>query len=193
MKNSGHIPEVSVLRFLKHASNIIENPLPFHLRNFNRLGDIFRLKLGFGNSVIFSRNPKVAQHLLQKNQKNYHKSPIQTKDVAKYVGHGLLTTNGEHWQKQRKLIQPAFHKKQLEKLMDSINAAIQAEVKRIETNQDFDIFPVFNDLAFQTVVKSLFSSAVGEKEINRLQFITEAAQKMLGANCDNLLKIGGSD
>ena len=179
MKNSGHIPEVSVLRFLKHASNIIENPLPFHLRNFNRLGDIFRLKLGFGNSVIFSRNPKVAQHLLQKNQKNYHKSPIQTKDVAKYVGHGLLTTNGEHWQKQRKLIQPAFHKKQLEKLMDSINAAIQAEVKRIETDQDFDIFPVFNDLAFQTVVKSLFSSAVGEKEINRLQFITEAAQKML--------------
>lgn len=179
MKNSGHIPEVSVLRFLKHASNIIENPLPFHLKNFNRLGDIFRLKLGFGNSVIFSRNPKVAQHLLQKNQKNYHKSPIQTKDVAKYVGNGLLTTNGEHWQKQRKLIQPAFHKKQLEKLMDSINAAIQTEIKRIETDQDFDIFPVFNDLAFQTVVKSLFSSAVGEKEINRLQFITEAAQKML--------------
>jgi cytochrome P450 len=28
-------------------------------------------------------------------------------------------------------------------------------------------------------VKSLFSSAVGQKEINRLQFITEAAQKML--------------
>lgn len=42
-----------------------------------------------------------------------------------------------------------------------------------------DIFPVFNDLAFQTVVKSLFSSAVGQQEIDRLQYITEAAQKML--------------
>ena len=181
MKNSNQIPEVSAFKFLRHAAQIIENPLPFHQENFQKLGDIFRLRLGLGisKSVIFSRNPKIAQHILQKNQKNYHKSPIQTEDLAKYVGHGLLTANGEHWQKQRKLIQPAFHKKQLEKLMDTVNSAIQTEVKRIETNKEFDIFPVFNDLAFQTVVKSLFSSAVGEKEINRLQYITEADQKML--------------
>jgi hypothetical protein len=37
------------------------------------------------------------QHALQKNQKNYTKSYIQTKDLAKY-GKGLLTVEGEHWQ-----------------------------------------------------------------------------------------------
>ncbi|MBW2962450.1 cytochrome P450 [Mesonia aestuariivivens] len=179
MKKSQKIPEVSVFKFLKHATQIVENPLPFHLNNFQKLGDIFRLNLGFGKSVIFSRDPVIAQHLLQKNQKNYHKSPIQAKDLAKYVGQGLLTTNGEHWQKQRKLIQPAFHKKQLEKLMGTVHLAIQKELDKIKTDREFDIFPIFNDLAFQTVVKSLFSSAIGEKEINRLQYITEAAQKML--------------
>jgi len=179
MENKKNIPEVSTFRFIRHAANILVNPLPFHHENFEKLGDTFRLQLGFGKSVIFSRNPKLAQYILQKNQKNYHKSPIQTKDLAKYVGHGLLTTNGDHWVKQRKLIQPAFHKKQLENLLETIQSAIQLEINKIETGKPFDIFPVLNDLAFQTVVKSLFSSAVGEKEISRLQYITEAAQKML--------------
>lgn len=173
------IPEVSFFRFLKHATNILKNPLPFHHNNFEEHGDTFRLKIGLGKSVIFSRNAYLAEYVLQKNQKNYSKSSIQTKDLAKYVGHGLLTAEGDHWKKQRKLIQPAFHKKQLTLLLDSIHNAILTELNKIETDTEIDVFPIFNDLAFQTVVKSLFSSAVGEKDIARLQYITEAAQKML--------------
>ena len=172
-------PTVSLFRFYANSGGILKNPLPFHHENFEKLGDIFRLKIGFGKSVIFSRDAGFAQYALQKNQKNYKKSTIQTVDLAKYVGKGLLTSEGEHWRKQRKLIQPAFHKKQLMQLLDTIQAAILTELDKIETGDPMDIFPVFNDLAFQTVVKSLFSSAIGEKEISRLQFITEAAQKML--------------
>ena len=60
-----------------------------------------------------------------------------------------------------------------------MNSAILEELKRVQPGEPMDIFPVFNDLAFQTVVKSLFSSAVGQEEIDRLQHITESAQKML--------------
>ncbi|MCJ7757958.1 MAG: cytochrome P450 [Gillisia sp.] len=172
-------PTVSMFRFYANSGGILKNPLPFHHDNFEKLGDNFRLKIGFGKSVIFSRDAGFAQYALQKNQKNYKKSTIQTVDLAKYVGKGLLTSEGEHWRKQRKLIQPAFHKKQLVQLLDTIQAAILTELDKIETGSAMDIFPVFNDLAFQTVVKSLFSSAIGEKEISRLQYITEAAQKML--------------
>jgi len=179
MSNFTKIPEVSTFRFLRHAANILVNPLPFHHKNFQKLGDTFKLKLGLGKSVIFSRDPQLAQYILQKNQKNYHKSPIQTRDLSKYVGHGLLTTNGEDWARQRKLIQPAFHKKQLENLLDNVKAAIDEELNNIPVDNAIDVFPIFNDLAFQTVVKSLFSSAVNPEEINRLQYITEAAQKML--------------
>jgi len=173
------IPSVSAFRFLKHSAQILKNPLPFHHRNFETYGDTFRLNLGFGKSVIFSRDASFAQYTLQKNQKNYTKSPIQTKDLAKYIGKGLLTAEGAHWQKQRKLIQPAFHKKQLVNLLDTIQKAIETELSKIETGKPTDIFPIFNDLAFQTVVKSLFSSAVNTKEIKRLQYITEAAQQMM--------------
>ena len=179
MTNSGKIPEVSLLKFLKHSANILKNPLPFHHDNFEEKGDTFRLNIGFNKSVIFSRDAGLVEYVLQKNQKNYVKSEIQTKDLVKYVGEGLLTSEGEHWKKQRKLIQPAFHKKQLANLMDSIKQAILQEYEKIAIDEEIDIFPIYNDLAFQTVVKSLFSSAANQEEINRLQYITEETQKML--------------
>ncbi len=173
------IPAVSTFRFLFNATQILKNPLPFHHKNFETKGDTFRLKLGFGNSVIFSRNPGFAQYALQKNHKNYTKSLIQTRDLSKYVGFGLLTSEGKLWQKQRKLIQPAFHKKQLANLLGKVLDAIKTELVNIEVAKPIAVFPIFNDLAFQTVVKSLFSSAVNQDEINRLQYITESAQRML--------------
>ena len=179
MNESQKIPEVSFLKFLNHAGSILKNPLPFHEKNFNKLGDIFRLKIGFGKSVLFCRDAILLNHVLQKNQKNYTKSSIQTKDVAKYVGKGLLTAEGEVWQKQRKLIQPAFHKSQLILLLDTIQNTISAELENIQTDRPIDIFPVFNDLAFQTVVKSIFNIEMEAKDVKALQHTTEATQSML--------------
>lgn len=179
MSTSKKIPEVSFPRFLKHSLEILRNPLPFHKANFNLHGNSFKLNIGLGNSVIFTRDAELLSYVLQKNQKNYSKSPIQTKDLAKYIGKGLLTSEGEKWQKQRKLIQPAFHKSQLTLLLDTIHTIIQKELDNVILDKPNDIFPVFNDLAFQTVVKSLFSSEIEEEDIKKLQYATEVTQQML--------------
>lgn len=174
-----NIPQVPFSDFLKNSAKILKNPLPFHHQNFINKGDTFKLNIGFKSQVIFSRNAALSEYVLQKNQKNYIKSKIQTKDLVKYVGKGLLTSEGDLWKKQRQLIQPAFHKKQLANLLGTIQRAICSEYQQIQVGRTLNIFPMFNDLAFQTVVKSLFSSAADSEDIKRLQHITEAAQKML--------------
>ena len=179
MSSVKKIPEVSLPKFIRHSLSILRNPLPFHKANFNQYGNSFRLNVGFGKSVIFTRDAELLSYVLQKNQKNYLKSTIQTRDLAKYIGKGLLTAEGEKLQKQRRLIQPAFHKSQLIQLLETIQNTINNELNKIQTNRPFDIFPVFNDLAFQTVVKSLFSSEIEDIDIKQLQHTTEITQKML--------------
>ena len=174
-----NIPEVSFGKFLKHSVDILKNPLPFHLENFKTKGDTFKLNVGFNTKIFFSRDAGLAQYVLQKNQKNYTKSKIQTEDLAKYIGEGLLTAEGEKWKKQRKMLQPAFYKKQLEQLLLGMQETIINEFQAIKPNTKIDIFPIFNDLAFQTVVKSLFTKAANPDDMERLQFITEAYQRML--------------
>ncbi len=173
------IPVVSFLTVLKNASRILKNPLPFHNENFEKHGDIFRVQLGFGNSVLFTRDAGLARHALQKQHRNYHKSALQSKDLARYIGEGLLTANGEKWLKQRRLIQPAFHKKKLEEIIDTIQNVVREEVSNIVPDKTIDVYPLMSDLAFKVVAKSLFSYTDTGNTISRLQHITQTAQKTL--------------
>ncbi|TSE07379.1 MULTISPECIES: cytochrome P450 [Aquimarina] len=173
------IPKVSFFNVLNNANRILKNPLPFHHENFEKHGDVFEVKLGFGKSVIFTRDAGFAKHMLQKQHRKYSKSSLQTKDLAKYIGEGLLTAEGEKWLKQRRLIQPAFHKKKLETLIDTITEVIREELLKIKPNKELDVFPLMSDLAFKVVAKSLFSYTDEGETISRLQHITEAAQQFL--------------
>ncbi len=174
-----NLPTISQYQVFKNRKRILKNPLPFHNENFEKFGDIFRVKLGLSKSIVFTRNPKLIKHVLQGHHRKYQKSPLQTVDLAKYIGHGILTSNGEHWRIHRRMVQPAFHKKKLVGLLDTMQRAILEELKLIKPNEVQDIFPLMGDLAFQVVANSLFSRSDIQEDMSRLQDITESNQKML--------------
>jgi len=170
---------VSRFQVLRNARRILKNPLPFHHENFELHGDSFRVELSTKETILFTRNPGLIKHILQKQHRSYQKSPLQTVDLAKYIGHGLLTSNGEHWRKHRRMVQPAFHKKELQTLMEVMRKTILTQLARIEPNTEKDVFSLLGDLAFQVVAKSLFSSSNIGEGMEQLQQITEANQRML--------------
>lgn len=170
---------MGLLRFLKHSFEILKNPLPFHRNNFEKLGDSFRLQIGARRSVVFSRDPILLEYALQKKWKRFTKTSIQTKDVARYLGKGLLTSEGELWRRQRKLIQPGFHKKQIDTLYKTVGTTITKQLTQLPEEGMVDLYPVFGRLAFRVVVESLFSGAVSDKEIEALRESTESNQHML--------------
>jgi cytochrome P450 len=104
---------------------------------------------------------------------------LQTKDLGKYIGQGLLTSNGEHWRKHRRMVQPAFHKKKLKGLLDVMWSAVQDEIRRVEADKTQNVLPMMGDLAFQVVAKSLFSAEDIRERMKKLQRITILNQKML--------------
>jgi len=176
------IAQIPALTFLAKSRQIYKNPLPFHRENFQKYGNTFKLSPKPGLMIHFTCDEKITQYILQKNQKNFHKSTLQTEDLGKYIGHGLLTENGEKWRANRKLIQPAFYKKSINNFMETMDLVINEELDRIKLNEVIDVFAIFNDLAFKVVARSLFDLADIdnlEQKITRLQEITEQAQKML--------------
>ena len=173
------LPKITRYKVYRNRDRILKNPLPFHHENFEKYGDIFKVNIGLRKSVVFTRNPKHIKQVLQTRNRKYHKSPLQTVDLAKYIGHGILTSNGEHWHTHRRMVQPAFHKKKLVGLLGIMRSAIRSELNGIKPNKKQDVFPLMGDLAFQVVAKSLFGRSDIQKEMVKLQEITGANQKML--------------
>jgi len=173
------VPVISRFHVLRNRGRILKNPLPFHREKFKKYGDSFIIDLGKKNTWVFTRNPESIKYILQKNHKNYHKSKLQTEDLAKYIGHGLLTSNGEFWRVHRRMVQPAFHKKKLEGLLTIMYRTIASELEAITIASEKDVFPLMGDLAFQVVAQSLFSADNIRKRMLRLKDITTRNQEML--------------
>ena len=178
-KKYNYPEKLSIVNFFLDAEGIRKNPIPFHKRYFEQFGDSFSLKIGVSKHIILSRDNEIAQYILQKNQKNYHKSKFQSVYLSKYLGKGLLTVDGEFWLKQRRLIQPAFHKQKMNQLVENMNLTITSELDNLEEDEPIDLFPVMSQLAFNVVAKSLFQLSISDEKLNRIKFIIEEVQNFL--------------
>jgi cytochrome P450 len=128
---------------------------------------------------MLTRDADLAKYMLQKKHKNFEKSIIQTVHLSKYIGYGLLTATGSYWLKQRRLIQPAFHKEKINGLIEIINKSVKEQVGQIETGSFQQLYPIMNTIAFEVIAKSLFNFSADKHTLNRLQFIIGKLQQSI--------------
>lgn len=121
---------------------------------------IGRIKTGTLSFVVIT-NPDYVEHVFMHRDK-YVK--VQEGGNLRYLlGNGLLTSEGEFWMKQRKLIQPVFHKQRLQgfvqKITDCTNDMLDAWEQRDE-NTTTDMLAEMNKLTLDIVGKTLLSTDV---------------------------------
>ncbi|MBK7896087.1 MAG: cytochrome P450 [Anaerolineaceae bacterium] len=93
----------------RRIPEIQRNPLAFLQRNAAEHGDFIHYPLGLWE-VFQLNHPDLIEHVLVTNQRNYSKNTVQYNTLAKITGRGLLTSDGRFWRRQRRMIQPAFHR-----------------------------------------------------------------------------------
>ena len=107
------------------------NDPPTEIRKYKeKFGDTFYLDLIF-KKVLATSNPEVIRHILQTNNKNYIKD-FSYRQLKLALGNGLLINEGESWMAQRRLAQPAFYKKRLEGLFDTMVRTTENFIENFE-------------------------------------------------------------
>jgi len=148
---------------------MVRNPVRVLSRYGEEFGDTFKFYLGGLKEAIVTTNPAVIQHVLKTNSENYQKSDIQVKRMGHFLGKGLLTTHGEAWRTQRRLIQKGFDRKQLEALSAIMQGSLAESLRDFDRqigSGPVDIYPHLMKMTFSMVAKSLFGASLRNEDID---------------------------
>ena len=124
---SGTPPGPKGWPLLGSLSEFHSDPLTFLQRLSREHGDVAVFYLGTIPVYLVS-HPELIGQILLKNHKIMHKDEIYRR--MKLLGKGLVTSEGELWKKQRKIVSRPFSKKQVDGYaaeMSSIASARRAQ------------------------------------------------------------------
>jgi cytochrome P450 len=143
---------------------LLRDPLRALTRGREEHGDAVCFRVGPFRFISVA-NPDYAQHVLVRNHRNYVKSRSYA-GLRLVLGEGLVTSEGEHWRRQRKLAQPAFHRQRLAVLaevmgqcvherLDDWHARTRAGAAAVDVHQEM------MQLTLRIVGRTLFGTDLG--------------------------------
>ena len=158
------------------------NPVKTLSSYTEQFGDTFRFYFGGVKEAIVTTNPAVIQHVMKTNSENYHKSEIQVKRMGHFLGKGLLTTHGEEWRTQRRLIQKGFDRKQLDILSSIMQESLTESLRDFDTQAQrgsVDIYPQLMRITFAMVGRSLFGARLKDDDIALISHTISTVQEFM--------------
>jgi cytochrome P450 len=131
------------------------------------LGYLQRLQRTYGNmaTIYFGKNPAVllfrpeyVRYVLVEHPRDFsNRGVLRNNNEDGFASEGLLTIDGEKHRQQRRAVQPAFHKKQVEGYACIINQYTQELLKTWYPGDRLDISRAMQELTLRIVSKCLFS------------------------------------
>jgi cytochrome P450 len=147
----GPIPLLSAIRFAR-------DPLRFLRQGFDECGDTFKIRLF--REFIVTRDPTFFRHVLQQHHKNFKKGN-SVKLLRPVLGNGLVISDGDFWLRQRRLVQPAFHRERLLDLfvtMGELTTAFLEELEQFRNGPAIDIDAKMMSITSDIALKTLFGN-----------------------------------
>jgi cytochrome P450 len=173
MKNYKLPDGYSLFQSFARTYKQVKDPIGSMEESMARFNGTYAVNLG-SRRLIATQDPGFIDHVLKTNHKNYYKSPILTEQLGRFLGKGLLTSNGEYWLKQRRLIQPGFHLEKIQALYGIIKRTVDQFLSVFPVGNNVDVYPLMNSLAFEIVINTLFNVKVPPETRSELsRFITD--------------------
>uniref|UniRef100_A0A1A9Z402 Cytochrome P450 n=1 Tax=Glossina pallidipes TaxID=7398 RepID=A0A1A9Z402_GLOPL len=141
---------------------------PYHFKNlFERFGNVFHVCGGLSSLLMVADVNYYKVILRDTVSKPY----LSTYVLKPAIGAGLAAVSGEEWRVRRKMLNPAFHIKQIESFTEVFEEHSRTLTQRLQQHADgkstFDIFPIIADMTLGII----FETTMGFKtDPNDLDF-----------------------
>src|ERR1017187_594890 len=141
---------------------------------FTRYGDVYRVfapSRGVYNYVI--NHPDDVKHVLLSNHRNYTKGEGMDQ-VRILLGNGIMTSEGEFWRRQRRMMQPCFHRRVIDRFSPFVHEVHEKFAARwadkAVRGEPINLTDDVSELTLEIVLHSIFGP-----DLERLE-------RQLGAN-----------
>lgn len=162
-------PGPGLLQFVSGVRS--QGLLAFVGEQWREHGDVFHVRLGL-RTLVFVMHPDAVEHVNLGQRDNYDK--LRSYDpVRKYlIGDGLVTSRGELWRRQRKLMAPFFTPKGVQTYADLMIRDAARLVERwqglAETGEEVEIAEEMTLITASIILKAMFSTETMES-IHRMK------------------------
>src|ERR1044072_1994960 len=140
-----------------HFRTFRKNPTAFLMR-MAALGDVTTFRMG-KMQAYFINHPDLVRDVLVVNAHKFHKGRALQRAKG-LLGEGLLTSEEDFHLRQRRLVQPAFHKQRIPSYAEAMTAYADRMAGEWQNGELRDIDHEMMRLTLQIVAKTLFSADI---------------------------------
>jgi cytochrome P450 len=159
-----HAPRLRYPHPMGALRYIRDEPLRFMTGITREHGDVVQFRVGPYNTMLFA-HPDAVKHVLVTNSANYDKHTPGFEVLGSLLGNGLLTSQGEFWRRQRRIAQPAFHRRRIAGFAETMVAFTEQMLERWEDaaglGRTIDLAAEMNALTLRIVAKTLLGTEMG--------------------------------
>jgi cytochrome P450 len=134
------------------------DPLAFFAMLARTYGDIASYRMG-GEQLFFVNDPQLIKDVLVTHNRNFTKGRGLQR-AKRLLGEGLLTSEGATHLRQRRLMQPAFHRERIAAYADTMVAYADRTRRTWRDGATLDVAQEMNRLTLSIVGKTLFDADV---------------------------------
>jgi cytochrome P450 len=141
----------------------------------DRYGDVFEVRLPGMGKFVYICDPALVKQVFAADRDIGLAGEARRPFFEPLLGtQSLLTTDGEQWERQRKLIGPPFHGELIENYRDQIEAIAAAEVEGWPRGMAFPFRPRMQAITLEMILRLVF----GIDDAARLERLRELLPKL---------------
>ncbi|MDN5861004.1 MAG: cytochrome P450 [Pseudonocardia sp.] len=124
-------------------------------------GDAVRLPFGHRHTFLLLSRPEHAEHVLVTHQHRYVKA-FTYRPLRAFLGDGLLTSEGETWQRHRRLVQPVFSRRHVGRFAPAMAEAAGERTAGWAERGSVDLAGELRTLTMDIVGRVLFGARLAD-------------------------------